>query len=50
MEEICDWPTDMAISVQPDGECGRSFNRRVAKPSRNHRLLASAANAHHHKD
>ena len=20
MEEICDWPTDMAISVQPDGD------------------------------
>jgi len=19
MEDICDWPTDMAISVQPDG-------------------------------
>ena len=20
MEDICDWPTDMAISVQPDGD------------------------------
>ena len=20
MEDICDWPTDMAISIQPDGE------------------------------
>ena len=20
MEHICDWPTDMAISVQPDGD------------------------------
>jgi len=20
MEEICDWPTDMAVSVRPDGD------------------------------
>jgi hypothetical protein len=20
MEEICDWPTDMTVSVQPDGD------------------------------
>ena len=20
MEDICDWPTDMAISIQPDGD------------------------------
>ena len=20
MEDVCDWPTDMAISVQPDGD------------------------------
>jgi hypothetical protein len=23
MEDICDWPTDMAISVQPDGDSWR---------------------------
>jgi hypothetical protein len=23
MEDICEWPTDMAISVQPDGDSWR---------------------------
>jgi len=23
MEDICDWPTNMAISVQPDGDIGK---------------------------
>jgi hypothetical protein len=23
MEDICDWPTDMTISVQPDGDSGK---------------------------
>jgi hypothetical protein len=28
MEDICDWPTDMTISIQPDGDSARRIRRR----------------------
>src|SRR5258708_37112829 len=36
MEDICDWPTDMAISVQPDGDGwkGRRYARRIGRRRR----------------
>jgi hypothetical protein len=44
MEDVCDWPTDMTISVQPDGDAAsRAAANKEIRNANGDELLASTS-------